>query len=432
MKKIFFILSALAYFQFSIFNFQLFAQETYRFTFEQCLQYAFTNSFERRSIKLAEEARQASYDQSKMERLPNLSGSIGESFANGREGGSWSGNAGLNAGVTLYSGGAITSQIETARLQSELAQTQTAQYDNTRTIQILQAFLNVLGNEELLSTRQELLSATEEQLRQGEAMLNAGSIIESDVLLLRAQRATEYSNIVNARVQRDNSLLTLKNLLSMPPQATLEIIYPEASDELTNFLLPPQQEVIDLAMQTLPDMNITQLNIWIAEENIRQAKSRFLPTLSLSASARTGHKEFDSFGTQLSNGFNQQAGLQLLIPIFSNGSNRLALTQSKISAERAKLDAQQTDLELRQMVAVQYQNVMSLYEQYQASDISREASLLSYEAYRAKFEHGSITAVELLRQQNSYLSALNNYVQYKYGFKLNRKVLDVYMGKSLM
>jgi outer membrane protein len=421
MKKIF---SIILLFSYSVI---LSAQE-YRFTLEQCLQYAFSNSYERQSVKLAEEARQASYEQSKMERLPSLSGSVGESFSNDRNGSSWGGNAGLNASMPIYTGGALSSQIESTRLQSELAQNQTAQYDNTRTIQILQAFLNVLGNEEMLSTREELLSATEEQLRQGEAMLNAGSIIESDLLLLRAQRATEYSTIVNTRVQRNNSLLTLKNLLSMPPEARLEIIYPEATDELANFLLPPQQEVIDTAMRTLPDMNITQLNIWIAEENIRQAKAGFLPTLSLRGSAGTSHSEFDDFGTQLGDRFNQSVGLSLSIPIFSNGKNRLALTQSKIATERAKLNAQQTDLELRQMVAVQYQNVMSLYEQYQASDISREASLLSYEAYRAKFEQGSITAVELLRQQNSYISALNNYVQYKYGFKLNRKVLDVYMG----
>jgi outer membrane protein len=427
MNKIF--LSVILLFSYSVIP--LLAQESYRFTLEECLQYAFDNSYERQSTKIMEESRQAAYEQSKLERLPDLSASASEGFTNNKEGSSWSGSASLSSGMQLYSGGAITSAIETARLESELAQSQTAQYDNAQTIQILQAFLNVLSNEESLSTREELFAATEEQLRQGEAMLRAGSILESDLLLLRAQRATEYSTIVNTRAARDNSLLSLKNLLSMPPEASLEIIYPEDSEELSNFLLPSQQEVVSRAMQTLPEMQADELNILIAQEGIRRARSGFLPKLSLSASVSSDFSDFDNIGTQLEDGFGQRASLSLSIPIFNKGSNRLALNQSKMTAKRAELDAAQSELNLRQMVVTQYQDVMSLYAQYQAGDLSREASRQSYEAYRARFEQGSITTVDLLQQQNSYLNALNSYVQYKYGFMLNRKVLDVYMGEKI-
>ncbi|MBQ6269415.1 MAG: TolC family protein, partial [Bacteroidetes bacterium] len=45
-----------------------------------------------------------------------------------------------------------------------------------------------------------------------------------------------------------------------------------------------------------------------------------------------------------------------------------------------------------------------------------------------KFKVGSITAVELLQQQVNYLNYLNDFLQNKYSFLLNRKLLDVYMG----
>ena len=47
------------------------------------------------------------------------------------------------------------------------------------------------------------------------------------------------------------------------------------------------------------------------------------------------------------------------------------------------------------------------------------------------FSAGSITAVELLQQQNNYISAMNDYIQSKYTFMLQRKVLDVYMGEEI-
>ena len=42
--------------------------------------------------------------------------------------------------------------------------------------------------------------------------------------------------------------------------------------------------------------------------------------------------------------------------------------------------------------------------------------------------YGSITAADLLTQQNNYLSALNTYMQNKYSFVLQRKILDILMG----
>jgi outer membrane protein TolC len=48
-----------------------------------------------------------------------------------------------------------------------------------------------------------------------------------------------------------------------------------------------------------------------------------------------------------------------------------------------------------------------------------------------QFNYGKITTVDLLQQQNNYLNALNTYIQNKYSLVLQRKVLDVYMGKEI-
>ena len=47
------------------------------------------------------------------------------------------------------------------------------------------------------------------------------------------------------------------------------------------------------------------------------------------------------------------------------------------------------------------------------------------------FQLGAITAVDLLQQQTNYLNILNNYMQNKYNFLLQKKVLDVYTGQPI-
>ncbi len=408
-------------------------QSIYKFTLEQCLDYAFRNNYNYQSMKLNEETKEDSYKQSKQERLPNLNASFSESLSSNKtNSSSWDGNYGLTASVPIYQGGTISNTIEKSKLEKEQTTYQTSQYENELTIQILQAFLTVLGNEELLKYQDAVVKASEEQMKQGKIRFDAGQILESDYLLLNAQYASDKNNIVDTQIARDNSLLTLKSLLSMDPLQELEIIYPDTSAIAAMALLPSQDYALDRAMQTMPTLKISDYNINIAKTSLKISKSGYYPTLNLNGSIGTGHRDdFNNFGTQLSDGLNEQIGFSLSIPIYDRGRNRSKVTQSKIALRQAENDRKQTELIIRQTILQEYQNVVSAYNKYEASNIKQNAYLKSFEAYRVQFDAGAITAVDLLQQQNNYISALNDFLQAKYGFILKRKVLDVYMGEKI-
>ena len=80
------------------------AQESasYRFTLEDCIRFAFSNNLERKSMKLTGESLETSYRQSKQQRLPNLSASVGQNISNNANGWSTSGNVGVGSSVTFY------------------------------------------------------------------------------------------------------------------------------------------------------------------------------------------------------------------------------------------------------------------------------------------------------------------------------------------
>lgn len=407
--------------------------EYFRFSLEQCLDYAVQNNYGLQSYDLTKESREWSLRQAKHERLPNLNVSLSESFTHSNSGGTtWSGNDGLNAGMTLYGGGSINKQIEKSKLELEQIDPQIKQQVNLLTIQILQAFLNVLGNEELLKFQEVVLVASEEQMVQGEARYAAGSILESDYLLLKSQYASDYSNIVDTKIARDNSLLTLKGLLSMNPLADLDIIHPDTSAMAELSALPSRDYVLERAWATLPQLRIAEYNISIAETNIKLSKSSYYPTLSLSAGVGTGHSpDFKNYGNQISDRFNQQVGLSLSIPIFNNLRTKTNVAQSKISLQQAQLDQLQTELDVVQEITQEYQSVESALNKYEAASVKEYAYRESFRAFNAQFNAGAITTVDLLQQQNNYISALNDYIQGKYNFILKRKILDVYMDEPV-
>ena len=435
MRQIFFCCLFLSSFSYAV------AQDStkadYRFSLEDCITYAFANSYTRQSMKLSEQSTKEAYDLSKYQRYPNLTASLSEGLNHsqgtaGSSGTNWNGSYGLNSSVTLYQGGAITHTIEQNRLQADQAVLQTQQYDQGLVVQILQAFLSVLGNQELLKYQDAVVITSAEQLVQGEARWKAGSILESDYLLLNAQDANAKSNVVNTKIAIVNSLIALKNLLSMDPMANLEIVYPSDQEVDALALLPSQDIALQKFLVTSPTLKLSQSSINIANNSLQLAKSGYYPTLSLGGSIGTNHApNYSDFGTQLSNNFNQHIGLTLSIPIFDNFRTKSQVTQSKIALTQAELNKKEQQLSLSQTLMQEYQNVISFYTQYRANNISQDAYYKTYMAYKARFDVGAATVVDLLQQQNNYLNALNGFIQSKYGFLLNRKILDVYMGEEI-
>ena len=410
------------------------AQDTLslKFTLEECLEYAFSNSYERQSMELSNKSQQLSYKQSKEQRLPSVNASLGESFSNNSSGANFSGNIGINAGMPIYQGGQINATIQQEQLSCEQSEIELQRYDDDLSIQILQSFLTILGNQELLNYQKSVLNSSREAMKQGKRKYEVGAILESDYLLLAAQYASDTNNIVDTQMDIENNMINLKILLSMDPMQELEIVSPDTAiiNSLASF--PSLEESVAQSIAYSPNLKTSNYNIEIAKQSLRIAKANYYPTVNLSAGVNTGHHNYNNMGEQLANQLSEQIGISVNIPIYNRGASKLRVKQSEIALEQTQLSYEQNLLSIRQNIVQEYQNMISSYNKYNVSKQTKEAYLKSFEVYSVQFQYGSITAVELLQQQNSYLNALNNFIQNKYSFILQRKILDVYMGKGII
>ncbi len=397
------------------------------------MRFAFANSYERKTMELTGKSLEASYEQSKQQRLPSLSASVGQNLSNNENGWSTSGNVGVGSSVTIYQGGNINNTIEQNRLNVERNEVQLQRYDNQLTLQILQSFLTILGNQELVSYQQEVLNTSRAQLKQGQARHRLGTILESDLLLLEAQYYSDSNNVADTRINIENNLLDLKVLLSMNPSDDLEIVAPNTDNlEMLKETLPTEEEAVSLAMETMPDLRMSDYDIRLAEKSVDLARGNYFPSISANANVGMGILSYDSDGNSKWYGTpTESVGVSMSIPIYSRGQTKANVKKSRIALEQAQLDYEQSTLAVRQAAVQAYRNVVSAYNAYQVSQVKENAYSKSFNAYNMQYQYGNITTVELLQQQNNYLNALNSYIQNKYSLLMKRKILDVYMGKRI-
>ena len=412
------------------------AQDTLRLTLEECLQYAEAHNFSIQSANINISTSELNLKQAKLNIAPSVSASASQNvnFGNYEKSVGWSGNYGINAGMTLFNGLSNANKIKQSKLGVEQSELQLESNKNNIRVSVIQAFLSVMMNEELLNYQQKVLNSSNEQMEQGRQQLEVGQILESDYKMLQAQYTSDLYNIENTKNNIQSNYLTLKNLLSMDPSTKLSIVFPDSATLFKSLDLPSLQELIDRSTNYLPELKMSENDITSAEYDVKIQKANFYPTLSASAGISTGYNGSNltspntGWGTQLWHGLGENIGLNLSIPIYQRGSVRNNVKLAEYRVEQLELEHKETEYQVNQDLQKSYLDVASAQNDFVAAEAKTDAYLANYKTYSMRFKYGSVTAVDLIQQQTNFLNQLNNYIQAKYSYVLRRKILDVYMG----
>ena len=406
------------------------------FTLEECLQYAESNNFSIQSSSINISTSELSYKQAKMNIAPSVSASAtqGFNFGNYEKSVGWNGNYGISAGMTLFNGLSNANKIKQNKLNVEQSQLSLESSKNNIRVAVIQAFLAIMMNEELLGYQQQVLTASREQMEQGRQQLDVGQILESDYKMLQAQYTSDLYNIENTKNNIQANYLTLKNLLSMNPSTEISITLPDSATLFKSLELPTLQELIERSTNYLPELKMSENDIASAEYDVKIQKATYYPTLSASAGISTGYNGSNltapntGWGTQLWHGLGENIGLSLNIPIYQHSSVRNNVKQAEYRVQQIELEQKQTEYQVNQDLQKSYLDVVTAQNDFVAAEAKTDAYRANYMTYKLRFQYGSVTAVDLIQQQTNFLNQLNNYMQAKYSYVLKRKILDVYMG----
>ena len=405
------------------------AQDTVRMTLDSCLRYAYGHNIQVRAATLNQESSEVALSGAKMRFLPSVNASASQGWGwDSGTGTSSNTQYGINGSLTLFSGLSNLRNLQQNRVSAEQSELKVRQTENSIGIQIVSAYLTILMNEEKLAYQQEVLETSHQQQLEGEVKYQVGRILESDYLLLAANYTSAQSEIDNTTLTIEDNYSDLYTLLDMDDSQPIAVVSSTDSLRAASCIIPPYDTVAAQARRTMPDWQISEMNVDIARYNVKQAESAYLPTVSLNAGYGGGWMPAITAGnSSFSN--NSSLSLGVNIPLLNQGSSRTQLKQSKIALQQAELQHHQTLVDLDNDIETLYLNLQLALNRFRSTEALMEAYKASYDVYVIKYGEGAVTTVEMLQQQERYLSALNDYLQSKYNYILVEKQLDIYTGK---
>lgn len=412
------------------------AQEVSKtWTLQECLDYAYQNNIQVRQSRNNQLSGIEDTKQAKAALFPSLVASTTQSYTNYpssevTDNNSYTGTYGITAGMTIFEGGKLRTEVKRQKVQNQMDALSVEESVNDIRIAIVQAYMQCLYAADAVRINRSTAEASKAQRDRAEEMLRTGSISRVDFAQLQSQYSSDEYQIVVAGSTLDNYKLQLKQLLELDIMEEMNPAVPGVKEENVLKALPPKNEVYETALKVMPQIRRGELGIEAAKLEEKSARAGFFPSISLSASVGTGHMSNNDFesGSQIWNRFNENVGLTLNIPIFSNRKNRTAVNKAKIALNDSYLEWTSLQKELLRNVESAYLDAVSAQAQYLSAREKEKYARESYELTSEQFRVGVKNTVELITAQNEYSAAQQQVLQAKYLTLLSIELLNIYQG----
>ena len=407
-------------------------------TLEQCIDTALQNNRNIKQQVLTRKSKEIAYEQARMNLLPNLNASAGQSFMLGRsltldntyqDVNSSQTSFNISSGITLFDGLKMKYDIDARKADMMASEADLDKIKSDIELNVTVAFLQVLLYKENKQTLTDQLEMTMQKIEQKTALVNAGKQPEGELYELKAQQAKEEMNLTQTDNNLKLALLDLAQIIELEHFEDLDIEIPQ--NLLTAELaLLSADEVYRSAVNNRPEIKGAAYRLLSSEKNVAIAKSAFYPTLSFGAQVGTGYYNLNgvpnnSFSQQINENLSTNLGFSLQIPIFNKFDVKNRVSSTKLAVESSRLDMENTKYQLRKTVQQAYQNALAAQSRLAAAQKSEIASKEAYRYAEQKYEAGRASVYELYQAKSNLTQVLSELTQSKYEYVLRIKVLEL-------
>jgi len=344
---------------------------------------------------------------------------------------------GLNSSITIYNGGLLDLNKEKASLNVESSKLQTESVINDISLMVVNYYLNIMLNRELLQIAKGNLSVTEQQLDLIQKQFKEGAIARADLVQAEANVAQEKKNVADAQIEVERALFNLATLLQLPDYRQFDIETILLPDDLEMGLYD-MNDVLQTAYTQQPAVKKAEIDLEASAKDIEIARTGFKPTVTGTYNLGTNYADYfnkglvaDAWLSQWYDNITNVFGISVNIPIFEKFNNKLNVEKAQITQSLAQNSLEQEKQTIRENVQEAYFNANSSYQAYVAAKESVRSSELSADFAQRSFEAGVLNIYDLNIARNNLVVAKSQMVQAKYNFIFRLKVLDFYAGRSL-
>jgi len=411
-------------------------EQTKEWDLQDCIAYAIEHNISVKQGALSTQLKEAEVARAKMDFYPSVNGNIGTSFSfdTPQRNQAFTNNFGVSSNATLYNGNRNKNLLKRAKKDVEISVLNTAATQDRITLNVVNAYLNILYNIESVKIAKEQVNIGEKLVTKMQELVAAGVHARNDSFQVEANLAANEESLVKAENNLDLALLDLSQILQIPHK-DFYIASVNIDIDAAKLRYNDSDFIFEKALLWRPEIERAKKNIENATIDIALANAGKLPLLTASYSFGTNYY-YDvetavtqsGYFKQLENNRGHSVGLSMAIPIFDKNVTKIGGQKAQIQKEMATYTLENEKIILRATVERAYIDAKTSLKTYEAAKKSVTAQEEAFRTAQERYDSGVLTSYDFDQVRNQLVNAQSAFIRAKYNFVFRSKFLDFYSG----
>jgi outer membrane protein len=315
----------------------------------------------------------------------------------------------------VYDAGQTKANVRAAELREAMTQQEKRAAELAVIAGVARAYYSVVLAEDSREAAQASLKSAEADLKRAEAVREAGMSTDAEVLSVKVHVAAVKEQWIRLSHEREIAQAALNEALGRPLDGPLVL-----STRLGDLpaTVPPQP-----AATQRPELELTNLNVSMAQNQMRLARSGWLPQVGVRGVFEADRQRFVTRA-----GNNWMVAASLKWNLFDGFQTRARVREASREVEGAEAGRKQVTAALDLAVKQARIGVQSAMERLEVATAAVDMAQESLRIIQNRYEAGLTTVTELLRNESALLEARTRRLRAVYDARLARVQLEFAAG----
>lgn len=332
-------------------------------------------------------------------------------------------NYGVNLGWTVFDGFRMFARYDQLKQLEKLGSTELRLTIITRVADVMETYYDLVQQQQLLKALDTAIVISKQRVDLAQNRYTIGKAAKLEVLNAQVDLNTDQTNYLRQKETYENAQTYLNELMARDVATRFRVADTVVIDDKLKLA-----DLVSLAGQQNPQIQISLLNKRIAELNLKQVRANRYPQLRLT----TGYVFTE---TESSLGFTQQTsakglnyGLGASINIFNGFLQSRNERIAKIQIETTDLQINQQQQAINSQLTSSYQTYLTNLELVKLEAKNVDIAKQNLDITLEKFRIGTITTIEVRTAQLNYINAMTRNSSAQYQAKLSEVALRELAG----
>lgn len=382
---------------------------------EEMFRLADENSKSIQTYRTGKEVADENLKAAKTQRLPDISASLSGSYwGNGKlwdrdfsnatkiDMPHWGNNFALEAQQVVYAGGAISSSIELAELEKQLAEMDWQKNRQEIRFLLVGHYLNLYKLHNQIEVLHKNLELTDQLIANMQARLEEGTALENDITRYELQRETlrlQLAKVEDACKIANHQLVITLHL----PEGT--VVQPDTTLNDSQIQTLSEANWQELAAQNNLNLQQAETGIKVNRQRVKMERSERLPKISLVAAEHLDGPITIEVPV-LDNNFNYwYVGVGVKYNISSLFKNNRKLKAARLNVRKAQETYELAQEQTNHAVQESYVNFLTSFTDLRTQQKSVELADQNYSVTSNRYQNDLALLTDMLDASNMKLSA---------------------------